>query len=342
VTRTQPRPIREQVVVITGASSGIGRETALRLGRGGAAVVPVARGGRALESLRDEIERLGGRAHPVVADVADWPQVEQAATAAVERFGRIDTWVNNAAVALYATVEQADVDEMRRVVDVGLMGTVHGVKAALPHLRRQGRGAIVNVASVLGTRAVPLQAAYCAAKFGVKGFTDSLRVELERTASGIAVTLILPSSVGTPLFDHARTKMGVRPRPIPPVYDVGTVADAIIFAVEHPRRDIVVGGAGKLLGVMERLSPELVDAYLLHDDAGFRQQRSQEPARPTDNLFEPVDGGGRARGRFGDRARQGSRYTQVLDQHPLRKRLLALGGAVGLALWLRRRGRRSD
>jgi short-subunit dehydrogenase len=341
VSRTQPRPLHDQVVVITGASSGIGRQTALRLASRGAAVVPVARGGAALEGLRGEIERRGGRAHPVVADVAAWAEVEHAAVTAVERFGRIDTWVNNAAVALYATVEEADVDEMRRVVDVGLMGTVHGVQAALPHLRREGRGAIVNVASALGTRAVPLQAAYCAAKFGVKGFTDSLRLELRRASSGISVTLIVPSSIDTPLFDHARTRMGVRPRPIPPVYDVGTVADAIIFAIEHPRREIAVGGAGKLLGVMERLSPALVDAYLLHDDAGVRQQRSDEPAHHPDNLFEPVDGGGRVRGRFGDGARPVSRYTRLLDQYPLRKHLLALGGLAGFVLWLRRSGRNS-
>jgi NADP-dependent 3-hydroxy acid dehydrogenase YdfG len=341
VRRTHLKPIRDQVLVITGASSGIGRATALRFARRGASVVPIARGEAALESLRREIERFGGRAHPVVADVADWPQVERAAEEAVDRFGRIDTWVNNAAVALYATVAEADVEEMRRVLDVGLLGTVHGVKAALPHLQRQGRGAIINVASALGLRAVPLQAAYCAAKHGVKGFTDSLRTELEREGSGIAVTLVLPSSIDTPLFDHARSHLGVRPRPIPPVYAAEAVADAIVFAATHPRRDLAVGGAGKAFALLERISPALADAYLLRGDVGVRQQRSDEPDDGVDNLFEPLDDGGRVRGRFGDEARQVSLYTRHLDRYPARKRLLALAGAAGLALWWRRSGRRS-
>jgi short-subunit dehydrogenase len=328
---TRLRPLHEQVVVITGASSGIGRETALQFAEHGAAVVPIARNDDALATLKQEIERLGGRAHPISADVSDWKQVSEAADEAADRFGRIDTWVNNAAVSLYAAVEQAGVEEMRRVVDVILMGQIHGMKAALPHLKREGRGAIINVASALAKRSVPLQAAYCAAKHGVKGFSESLRLELEHEKSDISVTLILPSSVNTPLFEHARSKIGTAPRPIPPVYEPRAVAETILFAAEHPRREITVGGAGEMLELLERLNPKLADAYMLNRQRAFKQQKTGEPDDARDNLFEPMEGTGRATGQFGRKSKSISGYTRMLGQHPRRKRLVAAAVAGGLA-----------
>ena len=241
------RPLREQVLVITGASSGIGRATAVEAGRRGAAVVLAARNVRGLHEAAAEVERAGGVAHAVATDVAEYAQVERLANETVERFGRIDTRVNNAAVGLYATVEQASPDELVRVVQVNLMGSIYGIKAVLPHLRRQGGGTIVTVGSALGERAVPLQAPYVAAKHGLKGFTESLRMELEREGANVNVTLIEPSSINTPFFRHARSKLGVKPRPMPPVYQPEVVAEAILAAAEHPRRDVVVGEAGKLL-----------------------------------------------------------------------------------------------
>jgi NAD(P)-dependent dehydrogenase (short-subunit alcohol dehydrogenase family) len=330
--KTILKPIADQVVVITGASSGIGREAALQFAEAGAAVVPVARNRDDLEALRLELERIGGRAHPIVADVSEWRQVENAANAAAERFGRIDTWVNNAAVSLYATVEESDVAELRRVIEVILMGQIHGMKAALPHLRRQGRGAIINVGSVLSERAVPLQAAYCAAKHGIKGFTESFRMELEHQGSGISVTLIKPSSMNTPLFEHARSKMGVRPRPIPPVYEPSTVAEAIRYAAEHPIRDITVGGAGKALELLERLSPRLADRYMLRGGSAFRQQRTSKRDGGRDNLLEPMSGTGRTRGSHGSEAKSVSGYTRAFEQHPARKGLLALAAVVGVGV----------
>ncbi len=269
--------IGEQVVVITGASSGIGRETATRFGQQGALVVLAARNETALQEVAKEVDRLGGEAQVIVTDVAEWDQVNRLAQEAVQRFGRIDTWVNNASTGGYGTVEEMSIEEIERIIRINLMGEIYGMKAALPHLRRQGQGTIINVASVLGERSVPLQAAYCAAKRGVSGFTEALRLELEHECSGIVVTLIVPSSINTPLFDHALSKLGVKPRPIPPVYEPKVVAEAILFAAEHPRRDIVVGGAGKMLAVGERISPRLMDRFMLMRGQMFEMQKTDQP-----------------------------------------------------------------
>src|SRR4051812_3629498 len=253
------RPLRDQVVVVTGASSGIGRATAALLCEKGAAVVLAARNREALENAAAESERAGGRALAVVTDVAEWDQVQALAAAAVQRFGRIDTWVNNAAISAYGTVEQMEVDEVQRIVQVNLMGQVHGMKAALAQMRVQGQGTIINVASALAERAVPLQAAYCATKHGLKGFTDALRLELKSERIPIDVVLVMPSSVNTPLFKHARSKVGVQPMPIPPVYEPRVVAEAIARLAERPQRQVVVGGSGKALVTGQRLSPSLLD-----------------------------------------------------------------------------------
>lgn len=334
-----PRPVRDQVIVITGASSGIGRETAIEFGARQASVVLAARSEQALRATASEVERVGGVAHVVVTDVAESEQVERLAREAVDRFGRIDTWVNNAAISEYATVEQMTVEEIQRVIQVILMGQIHGMKAALPHMVRQGQGTIVNVASALAKRSVPLQSAYCAAKHGIKGFTESFRMELEHDHPGITVTLILPSSVNTPLFQHARSRLGVRPQPMPPVYEPQAVAEAILFAAEHPRREIVVGGAGKMLEIGEALSPSLLDWYMTRKGRMFTQQQTQQPDDGVDNLFAPLEGVGSATGEFGSRSKTTSLYTRHLELHPTRKHLLTGAAALGTALMVRRIGR---
>ena len=333
------RPLGQQVVVITGASSGIGRETALQLAVRGARITAVARGRRALETLAAEVERVGGDVHIVVGDVADYATLERAAAETVERFGRIDTWVNNAAVSVYATIEDLTVDEFRRVTDVNYLGQVHGVKAALPHLRAAGGGTIINVGSALSERAVPLQAAYCAAKHAIKGFTEALRVEMQREGSGIDVVLIEPSSMNTPLFDHARSKMGVRPVPIPPIYEPRVTARAIVHAAEHPVPVIATGGASKLFTSVERLNPQLLDWWQLRGDRGARDQLSQEPDDGQDNLEQPMEDGGAVTGRFGRQSKASSIYTELFELHPERKNLAVLGALAALLLTVRRLGR---
>jgi NAD(P)-dependent dehydrogenase (short-subunit alcohol dehydrogenase family) len=333
------RPINEQVVVITGASSGIGRETALQFGRRGASVVPAARNPLALDEVARQVRDSGGQAQVVVADVGEWEQVRRIAEEAMARFGRIDTWVNNAGVSVYATVEDTTAEEFDRIIQVNLLGQIYGVKAALPYMKRAGTGTIINVASGLGMRAVPWQAAYCASKHGIKGFTESLRLELAHQKSGIVVTTVLPSTMNTPLFRHARAKIGTKPQPFPPVYDPRAVAEAIVFAAEHPRRDIYVGGMGKLLAVLEGLNPALVDRMFLAGDSVFKLQQSGEPDDGQDNLFMPMDAHGAVRGEFGALAQPTSLYTRLLDLYPNRKRLLLSAATLGLVALIRRTGR---
>jgi len=331
--------VSQQVVVITGASSGIGRETALRFAHRGARITAVARGRRALETLAAEVTRIGAEIHTVAGDVADWPTVERAAAETVERFGRIDTWINNAAVSIYATIDELTPDEVRRVTEVNYLGQVHGVKAALPHLRAAGGGTIINVGSALSERAVPLQAAYCAAKHAIKGFTEALRVEMEREGSGIEVVLVEPSSMNTPLFDHARSKMGARPVPIPPIYEPRVTARAIVQAATRPVPVIATGGAGKLFTAVERINPRLLDWWQLRDDSGVRDQRGDERDEGQDNLEQPIETEGSVTGRFGREAKASSIYTELFELHPARKTGAVMAALAGLLFAVRRIGR---
>ena len=334
-----PRQIAGQVVVLTGAGSGIGRETAVEFACRGADLVLAARNGEALQTLSREVERVGGRVLAVPTDVSDFDQVTALASRAVERFGRIDTWVNNAAVSTYGTVEQTEVAEIRRVIEVNLMGEIHGMKAAVPHLRRTG-GTLINVSSSLAKRAVALQAAYCAAKHGVVAFGEALRLELRSEAVPVHVVDVLPSSVNTPLFEHARSKIGVRPQPITPVYEPRAVAETIVSAAQRPVRHVFVGGAGRVLEIGQRISPELVDRYLLGPGRIIDKQLTDEPDDGRDNLDEHSRGPGAAAGRFGRRSKSTSLYTRWMGLHPARGRgavVLTLAAAIVL---LRRAGKR--
>ena len=214
----QLKPVEQQVVAVVGASSGIGRQAALRFARRGAKVVVSARGESGLRSLVDEIRREGGEAVAVVADVAEFDQVKTIADQAIEEYGKLDTWVHLASVSLFAPLEEITPEEFKRIVEVDLMGQVYGAMAALPHLKREGRGVLVHVSSVLARRSVPLQSPYCASKHGVEGFVESLRVELKREGWPIGLTNVLPASINTPFFDKSSTKLGYRPMSIPPFY----------------------------------------------------------------------------------------------------------------------------
>ena len=332
----QLKPVEEQAVALVGASSGIGRETALRFAAKGGRVVVSARSREGLASLVEEIRERGGEAKAVVADATVFDQVRAVAEAAVEEYGRLDTWVHLAAVGLYATFEQTTPEEFERVIQINLMGQVYGAMAALPHIKREGGGALIHISSVEAKRSAPFHSAYAASKHGIDGFLESLRVELEREGWPIGVTNVMPAAINTPFFDKARTKLGVRPKGFPPIYAPGVVADAIIYAAEKAPRDIVAGGAGKGMILGQRLSPRLMDALMLV--GGFESQQTDEP-KPEDapdGLFAPLEGQDRAVSDFGGQTLSRS-FTTWLDTHPVAKRGLVAGAALGVAAVLRAR-----
>jgi NAD(P)-dependent dehydrogenase (short-subunit alcohol dehydrogenase family) len=325
--KPQLKRIDEQVIVITGASSGIGLATALRSAALGASVVLAARNEPDLRDAVAAIRRTGGRAVYVTADVSDASQVETIAAAAVRHFGRIDTWVNNAAVALYGRLMDMPVEDLRRQFDVNYWGHVYGSRAAVPHLRRRG-GALINVASCLADRAIPLQGNYCAAKHAVKAFTDALRMELEEEGAPVSVTLIKPGSIDTPFFDKARSYTGMEPQPVPPVYAPDVVARAIVQAAQSPVRDVIAGGSGRILGV-SNLTPRITDRYM--EATMFRSQQTGEPVDGrADNLYAPLphDGGKRGRNWKG-RTRRFSAYTAA-TLHPRLSAAMAIGAAAAV------------
>jgi short-subunit dehydrogenase len=246
--------------------------------------------------------------------------------------------VNNAAVSIYAHVDELGSDELDRIVRVNLLGQMYGSKVAVAHMRRFGRGTIVNVGSALSERAVPLQSAYVATKHGVAGFTEALRLELLETARGIDVVLILPSSINTPLFNFARSKLGVMPMPVPPVYEPQVVAEAIAHAAEHGGREIVVGGWGKLLILGQRLSATLLDRYMVEGHRLEKQQATGLADDRRDNLFEASTGPGATRGDFGEGAKPVSLYTRELELHPIRKRVVTLAACLTILAVLRKIG----
>ncbi len=321
------KPLNRQVVVIFGASSGIGRETALRMAGVGAKLIVAARGEQGLRSLVSEIRAEGGEVTAATADATQFEQVKRVADLAVEIYGRLDTWVHLAAVSLYAPLEETRPEEFRQIIETNLTGQAYGAMAALPHLKRDGGGALIHISSVEARCALPYQSAYAASKHGIKGFLDALRMELAREGAAISVTEVLPSSINTPFFNKARTRLGVKPRGVPPMYQPQLVADAILHASEHPTREIVVGGAGRALIAAESISPSLANAVV--SLIAFQGQRTDEPKPETapDNLHQSLEGFDRSEGDFSDEARQTSFYTW-LATHPGVGRALT-GAALG-------------
>ncbi|MGY1637823.1 SDR family oxidoreductase [Geodermatophilus sp. SYSU D00742] len=329
MARTRLKPVREQVVVVMGASSGIGRATAARFAADGARVVVAARGQAGLRSLVEEIRTAGGQACAEVADVTDPAQVRRVAQRAVDEYGRLDTWVHAAAVLLVAPFRETTPEEFQQVVDVNLMGQVHGAMAALPHLGRQG-GAFISISSMGARRGVPLQTAYCASKHGIDGFLETLRTEVRREGLPVSVTQVLPATINTPLFDQARTKIGVKPVAPPPVYQPEVVVDAVLYAAAHPVRDLVVGGSAKALILGEQLAPRLVDELMTR--FGFEAHDTGRPksADAPDNLFAPLDAHDTAHDGFEQVARPRSLYTS-LQMHPLVNRIPLAAEALAAA-----------
>ena len=282
---------KPEVVVITGASGGVGRAIAHAFAKRGAHVGLLARGAEGLEGARREVESFGGQALAVPTDVADHEQVEAAAAAVEERFGEIDVWVNDAMSTVFARFLDTEPEEFKRATEVTYLGAVYGTMAALKRMTARDRGKIVQVGSALAYRAIPLQAAYCGAKFGIRGFTDSIRTELLHDKSKVQITMVQLPGVNTTQFGWCRSKLPKHPMPVPPIYQPEIPAEAVYWAAHHRRRELWVGYSAveAILGTM--LAPSLADRYLAR--TGFDGQQVKDmpvaPGRP-DNLFEPVAG----------------------------------------------------
>lgn len=327
--------LQDQVVVVLGASSGIGRESALQLADRGAKVVVAARSESALESLVSEIAGRGGQAVHVVCDVVDPVQVEAVAQTAVATFGRIDTWVNVAAVLVHASFEDTAPEEFRRLMEINYLGQVHGALAALPRLRKAGGGALIAISSMEGIVSLPRHSAYSASKHAVEGAIDALRRDLWADDVPISVTSIKPGTINTPLFTNAGHNMDVQPKAPPPIYQPSVVADCVVYAAEHPVRDLWAGGAARAMAAGQSLAPRVMDALLARIVPLERSSRPASDGFPG-TLFAPRTQEDRTEGDFTLQARRFSAYAW-LQTHPKLCTGLTAGALAGLAVAVGRR-----
>jgi short-subunit dehydrogenase len=319
--RPKLKPVEEQVIVITGASSGIGLATARAAAKRGARVVLTSRNEEDLTRIAEEIEKEGGHAIAVGADVADPRAVDRVRDAAIAKFGGFDTWVNNAGISIYGKLNEIDHAESRRLFDVDFWGVVHGCRSALSHLSERG-GAIINIGSVLSDRSIPLQGMYAASKHAVKGYTDALRMEVEMDNLPVSISLVKPAAIDTPYTQHARNHLDVAPRNPPPVYAPELVSDVILYCAENPKRDVIVGGGGKMFTLLEKIAPRLTDRVM--EKTMDRAQKSDRPPRLEDSLFLAPLFEGETRGDHDGHVMRHSLYT-TLALHPLAGAAAALG-----------------
>lgn len=333
-----------RVVVITGASAGVGRATARAFARQGASVALLARGAAGLEGARREVEALGGRALVVPTDVAEADQVEAAAALVEREFGPIDLWVNNAMNSVFSPVREMRPEEYRRVTDVTYLGTVHGTLAALHHMLPRNRGKIIFVGSALAYRGIPLQSAYCGAKHAIQGFYDSLRTELLHDRSGVEISMVHLPAINTPQFRWVKSRLRRKAQPVPPILQPEVAADAILFAADHSRRELWLGWPTVKAIAGNRVAPWYADRYLAREGYGAQQvEEPEEPGRPH-NLWNPVDDevDFGAHGAFDDRAASGTSQLWFARNRPaLTVGGALLGAAAALAGVVSRNGGRS-
>ncbi|HTU20919.1 MAG TPA: SDR family oxidoreductase [Gemmataceae bacterium] len=326
---------KPEVVVITGASAGVGRAAVQAFARRGAYIGLLARGKEGLQGARRDAEKLGGKGLELPADVSDAEQVERAAAAVEETFGPIDIWVNNAMASVFSPVSEMTAEDYRRVTEVTYLGFVHGTLSALRRMRPRDRGIIVQVGSALAYRGIPLQSAYCAAKHAIQGFTESLRCELIHDRSSVKVTMVQMPGMNTPQFDWVKNRLPKKPQPVPPVYQPDIAAEAIYHAAHHYRREWYVGGSTAIVIPGNKIAPGLGDWYL--GKTGVESQQTEEPADPNalNNLYEPLPGDRGAHGRF-DRMAHDFSLQWWADRH---RDWLTVGGLLGLLgglLWSKR------
>ncbi len=315
-----------EVVVITGASAGVGRAIAQAFARRGARVALLARGREGLAGACKDVEAAGGRALVVPTDVAAADQVEAAAGAVEEEFGPIDIWINNAMASVFSPFKETTPEEFKRATEVTYLGTVYGTMAALKRMLPHDRGSIVQVGSALSYRSIPLQAPYCGAKHGIRGFTDSLRTELLHEGSKVHLTMVQLPALNTPQFGWSRTRLPRHPQPVPPIYQPEVAAEAVVWAAHNKRREVYVGASSVVTILGNKLAPWLADRYLAR--TGYADQQTGEPVDPDrpDNLFDPVPNDHGAHGIFDSQAHARSPQLWVTTH----RGWLALAG-VGVA-----------
>jgi short-subunit dehydrogenase len=331
----QQKPLADQTIFVTGATSGIGLVTARTAASRGARVMLVSRNEKALGQLAREIITAGGEAHFAVADVANEDELRKAADAAIAEFGGFDTWVNNAGVSIYGKLEEVANGDSRRLFDTNFWGLVNGSLIAVKHMRAAGGGTLINIGSTLSDRAIPVQGMYCASKHAVKGFTDALRMELEADGAPVIVTLIKPSAIDTPYKDHAKNYLGVRPENPPPVYSPDTVAETVLYCAEHPVRDVFVGAGGKAISAIGNYAPRLTDRVM--ENTMIEMQRTDELVRfnSKEGLYQSNDASLRERGGYSGHVAESSLYTKA-SLHPIALGAIAVG--IGAAAYAIRKG----
>lgn len=330
----KPKRLRDQVVVITGASSGIGLATARLAASRGARVVLTSRNERDLRVAAEEIQVRGGRATHVVADVAVPEEMDRVADVALREFGAFDTWVNNAGISIYGRLTDVPMDDKRRLFETNFWGVVNGCRTAVRHFTDRG-GTIINIGSVVSERAVPLQGMYSASKHAVLGYTDALRMELEHDRLPIQVTLVKPASINTPFIEHARNYMPEAPMFPPPVYAPEVVAQAILRCAERRTREVTVGGGGRMITAMGRLAPRTTDRLM--ERTLFDQQKDKSGrVESLDSLYRPTRDG-LASGPYDGHVRTSSLYTKTVMSKVTRALpFIAVGAALaGAARWNR-------
>lgn len=323
----------EETVVITGATSGIGRATARRFAVPGVRIALLARGTDGLDATRREIEAAGGRALVLPTDVADAAAVEAAAQRVEDELGPIDIWINNAMATVFAFLWDVEPGEFRRAGEVTYFGSVWGMQAALRRMRPRGRGTIVQVGSALAYRGIPLQSAYCGAKHGVQGVFESLRAELRHENSGVHLTAVHLPGVNTPQFEHARDKFATESQPVAPVYQPELAADAIHWAAHHRRREVYVGLPTTYTILGNKLAPWLAERYLAATGVGGQLSDRPKPRRRPDNLFGAVPGDPGAHGPYDDKSHERSlQWWATRHRRALGAAALAGAAAAGTAL----------
>lgn len=328
-----------RVVVVTGASSGCGRAAARAFGERGCAVGLIARGEEGLENARREVEAAGGRALALVTDVADAAAVEAAAERVENELGAIDVWVNAAMAAVLAPLSETSAEDFRRVTEVTYLGVVHGTMSALARMRARDSGTVVQAGSALSYRAIPLQASYCGAKFAIRGFTDSVRAELRHDRSNVHITMVQLPGLNTPQFGRVKTTLRRHPQPVPPIFQPEVAADAIVWASEHRRREVWVGGATYKVILGGFLAPALVDRFLARTNyEGQQTDITIDPGRP-DYLHQPVPGDPGAHGIFDDDAK-GRSFAWALSRHRRAATVTALTAAASAGAAAIRRARK--